>query len=115
MRRLAPRWQITTCKKLSVIPASSLPKNWDQYADTVWAISVALNIAFTVWKWRRLDKQAPSRAHTLMLLSLLKYCCDLGQALPSAAKWDSPPALDSTFGLTSGLLATYKIWLEGAK
>ncbi len=76
-----------------------------------------LNVLLTLQKLRRLDPA--SRKHSLqralLLVSAAKYCCDLGQALPAALMWDSPPVFDTLCGLSSGLLSTYKIWVEGAK
>lgn len=112
--RLRRLWQITTSKKLGLILPQRLPANWEHNADMLWSFSLLLNLAFTVVKWRRLDRSSAAyqRQSMLLCVTFFKYLLDLGQALPAAAKLETSPLFDSSCGLGSGLLSTYKIWVE---
>lgn len=108
---------MATSKKIGLIPAHRLPRNFDTIVDTLWTLSVVMHLLYIAVRIRRLNPASPTFdfQRKTLAINFAKFTCDLGQALPAAAHWSSPPLFDTLCGLTSGLLSTYKIWLESQK
>lgn len=106
--------QVATAKKINLIPGKHLPANFDNIVDVLWTASVVMHIAYIGVRLQRLDPASKTYLHQkrVLLVNFAKFWCDLGQCLPAAAQWDSPPLFDTLCGLCSGLLSTYKCWLD---
>ena len=114
IRRLLPVWQVGTLSAIGIVPEESLPESFDRVADTAWTISIVVSMFALVLKLRGLKRSDPTYSFNRFVawISLVKYLCDMGQALPSALDVDTPYVFDSMCGLMSGLLSTYKIWYK---
>lgn len=109
-----PHFQVATAKKIGLIPPKKLPSSFDRVVDVLWTASVVMHLAFILVWLQRLGVSGKSYEHQRKVLwvSFAKFGCDLGQCLPAAALIDSPPLFDTLCGLSSGLLSTYKCWLD---
>jgi len=59
------------------------------------------------------EYKAAKAKQTVALVSLIKYVADAGQSFPEALQLESYPEIcDHLSGWLSGLLSTYKIWLQ---